>query len=79
MSTSGKVEFDVGVYNGELKDSVPNGHGRLEYKQDDTMGRKFYEGQFQMGKNTGQGLYYTTICFYDHSHEICKTSLLILF
>ena len=78
MSTSGKVEFDVGVYNGELKDSVPNGHGRLEYKQDDTMGRKFYEGQFQMGKNTGQGLY-TTICFYDHSHEIFKTSLLILF
>ena len=57
MSTSGKVEFDVGVYNGELKDSVPNGIGRLEYKQDDTMGRKFYEGQFQMGKNTGQGLY----------------------
>ena len=50
------VNFDVGIYKGDLNDQgVAHGHGRLDYKVDDILSRKYYEGQWSLGKNTGQG------------------------
>ena len=55
------VNFDVGIYKGDLNDQgVPHGHGRLDYKVDDILSRKYYEGQWSLGKNTGQGRYHTS-------------------
>ena len=50
------VNFDVGIYKGGVNDQgIPHGHGRLDYKEDDALSRKYYEGQWSLGKNTGQG------------------------
>ena len=56
IDPGGQVNFDVGIYKGDLNDQgVPHGHGRLDYKSDDILSRKYYEGQWTLGKNTGQG------------------------
>ena len=56
IESGGQVEFDVGVYKGDLNhQGLPHGQGRLDYKDNDSMGRKYYEGQWEEGKNTGQG------------------------
>ena len=56
IDPGGQVNFDVGIYKGDLNDQgVPHGHGRLDYKNDDILSRKYYEGQWTLGKNTGQG------------------------
>ena len=59
IDPGGQVNFDVGIYKGDLNDQgVPHGHGRLDYKNDDILSRKYYEGQWTLGKNTGQGRNY---------------------
>ena len=49
------VQFDVGEYFGSVVNERPHGHGKLDFKTDDLMGRKYYEGQWNEGKITGKG------------------------
>lgn len=45
-----KLKFDNASYLGEVKDGLPNGYGKAEYKNGN-----IYEGNFQNGQRTGQG------------------------
>ena len=48
--TSEKVaslEFETGTYNGTTNtQGIPHGQGRLEFKENDSMDRRYYEGQW---------------------------------
>ncbi len=56
MTANLVLEFDSGSYQGELNDNkLPHGLGRLTFREDDGMDRKYYEGQWNDGKISGQG------------------------
>ena len=51
------VAFDNGTYNGtvDVSTGLPQGQGRLDYTENDDLGRKYYEGHWEHGQNTGKG------------------------
>lgn len=60
----GTIDFDGGVYTGELKNGKPHGQGTWVYKKESqtlsfsatgSSGEQIYEGQWQDGKKHGSG------------------------
>ena len=50
------LEFDSGSYNGTTNSQgIPHGQGRLDFKENDPMDRRYYEGQWVEGQINGKG------------------------
>ena len=51
-----EMEFDAGNYVGTTNSQgIPHGQGRLNFKENDPMDRKYYDGQWIDGQITGKG------------------------
>lgn len=60
------IEYQNGIYTGEVKDGVPHGHGTLKISDSET-----FEGYWQEGKRQGVG-HYSQIWTHDFDGLECK-------
>ena len=49
-------EFELGSYTGQLEGGVPHGAGQMVYKEDDALDREIYDGHWEAGSQSGQGI-----------------------
>ena len=56
FATPNLLEFDSGSYNGTTNSQgIPHGQGRFDFKENDPMDRRYYEGQWVEGQISGKG------------------------